>query len=272
MVALLGIAPGVLMAQDETYSLSVSLTSFRSWLFPNGPSGTQDKLPAIVNGATLVDSGEVAGTYEGATYDWSQTLALAPHTTTVDFGYDPSVSPTRLENNISVAPLANATVTPGQNFNFAQISFTNGQYFEYAELGVTFTATPLGGGAPVSFSDTIEVESVSTDPIGYNGTTPIYDPVAEADYFYLLHHTTLGSARVYDAFAQPATNPGFVGTITLVTKIGSLDPVAFVDPTGGAFLSPSISPITPVPEPPVALLVGCGLGLMFMSRRRNGDV
>jgi hypothetical protein len=220
---------------QTSYVLDGKFTSFRTWV----PAATA--FPASFAGVALLDSGQFAGTYLGQSFNWSQTVLLPAATRSVDFTYvavppNPSVYEA---NNFSFTPGANVSVNPGVPFVLGSISFTNGQWFYRAELGVNFSATPTAGGPANTFSDTIVLQS--------NSPPPPATPEEQADYFYLAGHPELGSVRVYDSFSQPPDNPGATGTVDLIAKIGSLDPVEFVATNDAAFVAPYITPSIPEP-------------------------
>jgi hypothetical protein len=229
---------------QTSYALDGMFTSFRTWI------PTLSPIPASVAGVALVDSGQFAGTYLGQSFNWSQTVLLPTQTQSVDFTYvavppNPSVYDA---NNLSFTPAADVSVNPGESFVLGSISFTNGQWFYRAELGVNFSATPTAGGAANTFSDIIVLQS--------NSPPPPATPEEQADYFYLAGHPALGSVRVYDSFSQPPGNPGATGTVNFIAKIGSLDPVAFVATNSGAFVIPSITPAIPEPSTWALWLLG----------------
>ncbi len=154
------------------------------------------------------------------------------------------------------------------------MTFTNGQYYYKAEIGVHFAATDEQTGAVNIYDDVVQITANSTSPI-YNPVTQQYqyDTYAEADFFTLAAHPEFGSVRVFDAYAQPPGNPGNSGTITFRAEIGSLDPLGFTNPTGGAFIDSSSNPglndphASPVPEPGAAGLFVSALALLMAVRR-----
>jgi hypothetical protein len=243
---------------QTTYTLSGEFTSFRTWL-----DASSNPIPALLGGVPIVDSGQFAGTYNGAAFNWSQTISLPASSSSVDFTYDASkVGFVPLPNNFSFTAGADVTVNPGVPFTLGSISFTNGQWFYLAELGVHFTATPVGGGPVNEFYDTIQL--VTNSPPGAS------TPFQQADYFYLAGHPELGSVRVFDAFSQPAGNPGSTGTVDFLAQIGSLDPVAFRATNPAAF----VSGVVPEQSSWALLLLGfatMGAFAAKKSRRRAGE-
>jgi hypothetical protein len=264
------------LGQSSTYDLTAEITSFRSWIIPNNTPHN-----ATLGSTVLTDSGVTAGTYQGSQYDWSNTIQL--NTPSVAFGYDPAAIAGRRLNGFSVLAGGPVTVAPGVSFDLATLSFTNGQWFYKADVGVHFVATDVATGATHVYDDIAEITSVSSSPVDVDSTgLPIYDPYAEADYFTLLGHPEFGSVRVFEAIAQPPGNPGSTGSIEFVAKIGSLDPVGFTAPSGGAFLDSSITAglgdphgTTSVPEPSstavfigaLVLLIGGRLARPFIAGR-----
>jgi len=252
-------------ARADTYTLTAQVTYFRSWIDAGNASKN-----AMVNGIVLSDSGVSAGSYTGNSYNWSNAISFAPGTVSVDFGYDPAFFASRRMNNFSVAA-AQASVTPAplpnSNFDLAKLTFTNGQWFFQAEVGVQFIAHDLNTGANNVYNDVVLISSNSTDP---NPVTHLFDPIPEADMFVLQGHPEFGSVRVFEAVAQPAGNPGVTGGGTLRAHIGSLDPVGYSSAYGAAFLDSSVTPIpnTPaVPEPATVAMLLAGLGVLGSQQR-----
>ena len=258
-------------ARADTYDLTADITSFRSWI----PAGNAS-LNAMVGSTALIDSGVIAGTYQGSTFYWSNLVRFptSTNTTSIDFGYDPAIFPARGLNGFSVNAGTAVSVARHVPFNLATLSFTNGQYYYRAEIGVHFAATDEQTGAVNEYDDVVEVTSNSSIPV-YNPITRqyVYDPYAEADFFTLSAHPEFGSVRVFDVFAQPAGNPGNSGTITFSAEIGSLDPLGFTNPIGGAFIDSSSTAglndphASPVPEPAAAGLFVSALALLMAARR-----
>ena len=70
-------------ARADTYDLTADITSFRSWI----PAGNAS-LNAMVGSTALIDSGVIAGTYQGSTFYWSNLVRFptSTNTTSIDFG------------------------------------------------------------------------------------------------------------------------------------------------------------------------------------------
>jgi hypothetical protein len=232
-------------AVADTFTLTAEVSYFRSWIDAGNANAN-----AMVNGIVLTDSGLSAGSYQGSGYNWSNVVNLAPGTASIDFGYDITILDWRRMNNFSVA-VAQASVTPAplanSNFDLAHLSFTNGQWFFHAEVGVQFIAHDVDTGADYVYQ------------------------LLEADMFVLQDHPEFGSVRVYEAVAQPTGNPGVTGGGTLQAHIGSLDPVGYSSAYGAAFLDSSVTPIpstSAVPEPASVAMLIAGLGVLLGGQRR----
>lgn len=267
-ITLLGVASPP--AKADTYDLTAQILYFRSWIYP-----ANAYLDAQANSAALVDSGQHAGSYQGSDYNWSQFVSVGGPSVT--FGYDPAISPNRLLNGFGVTAGSPVTVVPGQTFDLATLSFTNGQWFYKADVSVHFVATDRTTGKNNVFDGTFEITSVSSTPVRDSTGQLGFNPYAEADYVTLNGSSSFGSVRVFDKFAQPANNPGNVGTFQFTAKIGSLDPVGFASPTGGAFLDSSVDsglsdphvPASAVPEPSTWAMLLIGFAGLGFAKHRN---
>jgi hypothetical protein len=251
----------------DTYSLTAEVTSFRSWM---GQAGTGNG--GTVNGVDLVDSGVAAGVQFATTYDWSNVVTFAPGTQSIQFAYYATPSFTPRPNSFSVAPVTPTVTVPlHTTFDLATLTFTNGQWFKQAEIGVRFVAHDIQSGQDNVYTDTAVVTSTATSRIGIVNGVPVFDPVPEADYFVLQGHPEFGSVRVYEAVAQPTPPLGVTGGGVLQAQIGSLDPVGYSSAYGAAFLNKSIidAPNIPaVPEPASAALWLAGVGVLVAGKWR----
>jgi hypothetical protein len=174
-------------------------------------------------------------------------------------------------NLLGFTPGPQANVSVGQEFLLGTISLQNGAWFAAdpihtftIELTTHSTDPALDGHV---FSDTI-VLNVTPNAFG------AWPPENNADIYTFANHPELGSIRLLEAADG---NP--FGTVQLFGKIGSLDPTALRNPTGGAFLSSSLDPFpppgsNPVPEPGTVVLLVSGLVTVAASgflRRKRGS-
>lgn len=86
----------------------------------------------------------------------------------------------------------------------------------------------------------------------------------------MLTNNVFGSVRVPEI--QEGDN---TGSVELVGRLGSLKLAVFQNPSGGAFLFPTVDPTTvaPIPEPGTVLLFGSGLFVAVSKAlgRRKGS-
>lgn len=161
-------------------------------------------------------------------------------------------------NRLEIAGTMTPSVTPGDLFHIATISFTNGNWFSSAGLpfdpgngslfpesvfsfSVTASANPATGTEPHIWSDRLHL--VSTRGAG----TP--------DNLFLELNPQVGGIGVAE---------GATGTVEVWGRLGSLVPVELRNPTN-AFL-------IPIPEPSTLLLVGVGLvPMLWAQRARRGS-
>ncbi|HEY9108283.1 MAG TPA: choice-of-anchor K domain-containing protein [Roseateles sp.] len=167
-------------------------------------------------------------------------------------------------NLIQFTPSAPQQLQPGQSFSIGTFSLTNGAWFGNAPGTNFFPDTDLG------FSVTTHSTDPALDGHSFAGTLRFVvtsgasTDEADADYFYFVERSDLGSLRVYEA--GNTLGLGNTGSIDLSVRIGSLIPVELNHATGAAFVGANPVAQT-VPEPTtVALWLG-GLGGLALRRR-----
>ena len=174
-------------------------------------------------------------------------------------------NPTFLTNTFAFTPGDPANVSAGDIFKLGSFTFTNGTWFDTIQL---------------AFSLTTHSANPTLDNHVFSGTMNLIvnpnvagDPYLSADYFYIAERPDLGSVRVFERLIQPAGNPGFTGTADIYGEIGSLIPTSFANPSGGAFLSPSIETdpmVGTTPEPGSFCLMAMSLACVaFVARAKQ---
>jgi len=235
-----------------------TFTSFSSWIFD--PSVRQ----SLVNGTALSSSGVPVGLNGAINYYQSNTLTFGVPTSSVDFTYGPAgfTTPFPLNNNFSLAGGGGDVTAAGQDFSLGTFSFTNGQWYPFADVGFLLTtqsSDPAFNGH--TFSGFLHLTSNTG-----NGTA-----ASEADFFDVtvdgMPIAGGNRAWVYEEFIQPPGNPGFTGSFALMGHIGSLDPTVFVSLNSAGFTTPFAAP---VPEPDSYAILLAGLGLLGFAARRRG--
>ena len=209
----------------------------------------------------------------------------------VSFRKDNTASGSPSDNVVSFTPNAFTNVPLGRDFVLGSLRYQNGGWFGGGDPGagtiptfldfvITTTATSGGASFNQTFSGTIVM--VTNNPY-YDCVNTLQGQQAEADYLYISPSTSsviLGggnstnSLRVYDYSCGPTgTN---VGTADLVAQFNSLEVKGFENPSGDAFVNPSITEeLTPpsgtsvVPEPSTYALFATGLVGLFAVRRRR---
>ena len=189
----------------------------------------------------------------------------------VNFGYDTARLP---GSQVNIFTFSSSTQEVGgvgsdNKFKLGAFTFSNGQFYPLAFIDFTLTTH--------SIDPAFDNHSMSaTIRLDVNATATPRDPYKEADYFTIQDGsgnilTPLGSVRVFDSFACPSGTPIGVncntGSAEIYGHINSLHLDNFANPTGGAFLNPSVTPsISPVPEP--ASLFMYAVGIFIVSTRR----
>jgi PEP-CTERM motif len=239
-------------AQAGTVSISCDFLSFTSNI------GT-DRI-SYVDGTILMTPSATQTQISPARF-LSDPVNFAAGTTHVDFNYDLTVTPFLVNSFDYIAGPPASGVNVGDIFRWGTIRFTNGQWWEQADLAFRLTSHSTDDPALDGhvLDGTLRLISVSTIPTFID---PGADARAEADYFFMLERPDLESMRVYDKFRQPPGNPGFSGDFAIDGKIGSLIPTGFVALNGAGFTDPSVQPGlsgSSVPEPGTSTLLGIGL-------------
>ena len=175
-------------------------------------------------------------------------MYFAPGTTKLEFNYAPVPSrPNPLHNILEFIPNpgpVDVGIPAGRYtslpFAFDKIRFTNGQWYNRADIGFTLTthsSSPLWDNH--RFLGTLRLLNINSRDL----SNPNYGYL-EADFFFVVGREDMGSARVFDLLAQPRgvdPPPGNVGTFELDGYLGSLIPTGFIALEGG-FTDPSTEP------------------------------
>jgi hypothetical protein len=199
----------------------------------------------------------------GALIHEAHTIISFASTQAVTFlGRDVDSGATFTPNVMAFTPAAPQDVTGvGERFLLGTLTFTNGIW---AGFGPASLPNVLHIRLTTSSSDAALDDKVLDTYIRLGNTVNAAggSPEANADFVYFPDYAGLGSLRVYEAGAPL----GNVGSAQLFGAIGSLTPTDFSNPSGGAFLNPSIvAVLAPVPEPGTFSLVG--IGLLGLGRR-----
>jgi len=182
-------------------------------------------------------------------------LLLPPGTASVEFKDRQIGLPFEAPNLLSFTGVSNTpTPQPTDAFKLGTLTITNGIFFPQANFDITVRVSsgdPFFDGR--SFSDTLHYVAV------FLAGDPVVNAQANADYVELLGWPQLGRIYVYEA----ASGLGNTGTVDLYGRAGSLVPLYFANPTGGAFIQ-----TTAIPEPATWIMLG-GWLIALAGRRRS---
>ena len=259
-----------LSARAGMVTTSLTFKTFNTGYPPDSLSSLTPSTSAGV--MSLLGDGTVQDYQNYGIIDWVSSYNSSFYSS-VSWEYGSDFTPlpplNRESNAIDFIPADPSDVKPGDDFKLGTFSVKNGYWYS------------TGTVADVTFQVTTHSDVPSLDGHTFDGTWRMFvfapgdtDPVNNADYFYLLERPDLGSIRVFETYAQPADNPGCIGSVDLYARIGSLVPSGFANPTAGAFLSPMPgSPAAVVPEPSTFWLLSMSLGLLPLKRlvRKKGS-
>jgi len=251
---------GVIAYENALFDTEDNLEFSGTWFgIMNGSSFGFDDINSDLGTSVFTDS------YSGGTYvrtAYRGTREFAENTSTVEFNRADSSNPNSI---LSFDAAINSDYATGEEFLLGILTFTNGDW--------------IGGSDSIPGSFTFSI-SASSDQV-HDGEMQVFegtlllqtnpngnDPEESADWFYIEEEPGLGSVRVLE-FEDTDNN---TGSVEIWGQFGSLNLVEFRNPTGGAFLSESVTsdPNSAVPEPTTMLLFGCGLlGLAHVSRRKE---
>jgi len=278
----LTLAAGAAQAAQGSGTISFNFTGFNGAFGSATPTTlaniSQWGLVGSVNGVIPTPNGATTDAGFGNLYVGG-TTALSGQS--VDMVY--TNVPGAIDNIVSFTPNPAGfnNVSSGEAFMIGTLSFTNGQWVGGSGNPATNFPTTLNfdlsthSDTTPAFNQTLHDSIVMVTNQAPNGdidcATNEQTRQDEADFIYIGSAPSLGSGRVYDKACAPV-GVSNSGSVQLWAAFGSLDYVNLRNPTGGMFLSDSVSvgPIGGgVPEPTAWALMILGLGLTGSALRNR---
>ncbi len=258
---------GLSSTQAFAFPVTTSIRFTGVTIYDSGDGGTFPGRGLQINGETITDCVDPTGPV-------ICTADLTPYTgsgQSISYGYANGTRVNAFSYSSDTSNVLN--FGPDNAFTLGSITYTNGWfYFESAwdfEL-TTHSDFPLFDGHV--FQGRLHLFA----PDNHDG-----EPERSADYFFIEDAAgqalqDIGSARVYDYAYCPDNDPTApacnTGSVDIIGHINSLHIDALANPSGGAFISPSLDPLdTPVDEPPAFWLTLAGLAAVGASRRKKSS-
>lgn len=165
---------------------------------------------------------------------------------------DTPSKPSSLANTLLFKPAAARAVNVGDEFVIGSFTFTNGGWFgDYPDSFFSFKVTthssdPGLDGHTYAGRLQLKITAGCDRPSTCDTSDPLEIATLNADYFWIEEHPEASPqfVGVYDNDFLPGNGASNVGSVDLRVKIGSLIPLGFTNPTGGALI------LNEVPEPP----------------------
>lgn len=160
--------------------------------------------------------------------------------------------PSSVANALVFTPAAARELNVGDEFTIGTFTFTNGGWFgDYPDSFFSFRVTthssdPDLDGHTYAGRLQLDITAGCGRPSTCGTSDPLEIAALNADYFFIEGHPEPNPqvVGVYDNDFLPGNGATNVGSVEFKVKIGSLIPLGFTNPTGGALIR------TEVPEPP----------------------
>lgn len=260
-------------ARASEVSFTGGFTSFQGPV-ATAVGATAASVHTEINGVTVFADEALPGAQFG--FD-NYGLGLKNTTSLLDAGGNPilSVEFSRVffsgtnPNMVAFSPVEPIDAQVGSVFKVGTFTVTNGAWFGNSTSENLFPDTDFGFSITTHSSDPALDGFTFSDTLRFVVTNPD-DPSAsieaDADYFYFVNSPDLNTISVLENTDLQGNPQGNTGSVDLMVKIGSLIPVAFNNPTGGAYIGDQVSA---VPEPGQAPLLVLGLCATLAAVKRK---